>query len=83
MKKNLLRLCAFALLFGACKHEPIIPDTEYLSSAAHRKIAAYQLQDVVSGNNILGISIGKDDTGQNAFVISSHISYNHTLDTLN
>ena len=82
MKKNLLRLFACALLFSACKHEPIIPDTEYLSSAARQKIADYQLSDVVSVNNILGISIGKDNAGQNAFVISAHINHNHTLDAL-
>ena len=82
MKKNLLRLFAFALLFGACKHEPIAPDTEYLNQAVYDKISEYADSYLTGVHDVFSIYFQKDTTGKENLVVFAHISYNHTLDAI-
>ena len=82
MKKNLLSLCIFVFLFGACTHEPIIPDTEYLNQAAYDKISEYSNSYLTGIHDVFSIYFQKDTTGKESLVVFAHISYNHTLDAI-
>lgn len=82
MKKHFLSLILTALLVGACQHEPIIPDTEYINQAAQSKIAEYQDSKLSGSHNVFSIYLRKDSTGKEDLVVSAHINYNHTLDAV-
>ena len=83
MKKNNLFILSIALLFTACKHEPIIPDAEYLNQAAYDKIAEFMNAYTPSSHDVFSIGFWpKDTTLREELIASGHISHKHTLDSM-
>jgi hypothetical protein len=82
MKKNIYVFCGILLLFLACKHESVIPDSEYFNQAAIDKIATYSKGYSLTNDGSFSIISSKDSTGNNQFLVNYHISYNHTLDAI-
>jgi hypothetical protein len=41
MEKNTIVFCALIVVFLACKHESVLPDTEYFNQEAIDKITTY------------------------------------------
>lgn len=82
MKKTNLILCSLILLFISCKHESILPDTEYLNEAAYYKIKEYSNEYEPGSLGVFTISSGKDSNGKDQLYLGYHIDYNHTLDAI-
>ena len=76
-------MLGIALLFTACKHEPILPDVVYLNQAAHDKIADYLNDYTPSTNDVFSIGFWpKDTTLQEELVTRFQINHGHTLDSM-
>jgi hypothetical protein len=82
MEKNTIVLCALIVVFLACKHESVLPDTEYFNQEAIDKITTYSRGYSPTGVGSFSISSNKDSSGNNQFFVGYHIDYNHTMDAI-
>lgn len=82
MKKTNIILCCLLLLFVSCKHEQILPDTEYLNAAAYYKLKEYSNEYEPGSLGVLSISSNIDSKGKEQLHLDYHINYNHTLDAI-
>jgi hypothetical protein len=81
MKNNYAFGLLLLLLVVACKHEPILPDVEYLDQAANSKVTEFANGYLPSSHGTISISSGKDTLGKDRLNLGYHINYNHTLDS--
>lgn len=80
MKNNYAFGILLLLLVVACKHEPILPDVEYLDQAANTKVTEFSNGYLPSSHGTIGIYFSKDTLGKEWLSVNYHINYNHTLD---
>jgi hypothetical protein len=74
MKKYNLILCAFTLLFAACKHEPVIPDMEYFNEDTGKKVSEFLGGFETGSHDVLNIGLRRDTSGNNQVSWRAHIN---------
>ena len=81
MKRNILILTALSSLFFSC-YKTHLEEVEYFGQDVYEKVTEYSNGFKLGTHDVFNIYLERKDTlGQQHIVVTSHINYNHTLDT--